>query len=506
MAFDVGDSTTGDAVNNYLYSDSYGTMHDFGDLITINNWGTDAVDQHAIRVPISAETSDVAEDDDGSNLERLEYLQNKTDDILAGIRMAGGSIGDVFYCDDGGSDSGAATTWATAETSLKDCYDKASAGDIVMVAPAHSETLANAQIAFDTAGVMVIGIGDGADMPMIDFQHGNSSIDVTGASNTIKNMNFYSSTAATDIGIEVTAADFTIEDCLFNDVGTYQFTICIDLDDEAENCTIRRCRLESITGQTGATSAIAATDDVVNRLIIEDCHIWGDFDNGGLYSSKANTNALIRNNSITNNESGDHAIEFTAAMTGDLVNNRLSGDTYGQILDSGSMRCFGNMQSVGIDSGAEDIPLIAGKSYCRKMMFGDLNAKQALFTVAGGPILITHLTGHATIACGGATTLNIQIDATETGEDYDLSTDVDIQSVDAGGKVVFSDAILEGVTTPAPKGATGCGGQTLAWVAQEGIIESDPSAGGSTGNIEWHMVFTPLANNVTVVPAVGNDE
>lgn len=504
-AIEFSGGMTGDLVDNRLYSNTYATMLDPGSMICIGNVGTDAINQQSIAIPISAETSDVTEDDDGSDLERLEYLQNKTEDILAGIRMAGGSIGDVFYCDDGGSASGAATTWATAETSLKDAYDKASAGDIVFIAPAHSETLGNAQIAFDTAGVRTIGIGDGADMAMIDMQHGSSSLDVTGASNTIKNIHFYSSTALTSIGIEVTAADCTIEDCLFTDIGDYEFAITIDLDDEAENFTMRRCRLESLTGTTGATSAIAITDGVVNRLIIEDCHIWGDFDNGGLYSDQVNTNALIKNNSITNNETTDHAIEFTAAMTGDLINNMLSADTYGSVLDPGSMRCFGNMQTVGIDSAAEDVPLVAGRSYARAMLSGDLNAVQNLFDVDGGPILITFFIGHCTVDADAATTREIELDSDDTGKDYDFSTAVDIQAVNQGDYIVFDETLGESVLTVAALGASGSIGMNVNWMCEEGlIICQNTSADGGNGNVEWYMTFTPLVNGVEVIPQAGN--
>jgi len=67
-------AATGVWANNYLYSDSYSTMYEPGSLKAFNNWGTDALDQQAIRIPLSADTSDITADDDGSNLERLEDL------------------------------------------------------------------------------------------------------------------------------------------------------------------------------------------------------------------------------------------------------------------------------------------------------------------------------------------------------------------------------------------------------------------------------------------------
>jgi len=355
-------------------------------------------------------------------------------------------------------------------------------------------------ITINTAGITIIGIGEGAEQPRIDHQAAATSIVVTAAGVHIKNMNFHSTTIATAIGIDLGAgaADFILEDCVISDSSTdFEFVIGLNLGAEAERCTVRNCRFESVTGNTGATSAIAITAGVVDRLTIEGCHIWGDFDNAGIYSTQINTSALIRNNSITNNETGDHAIELTGAMTGDLIDNFLNADTYGSVLDPGSMRCKGNMQTVAIDVGAEDVPLVPGKSYMRSKTAAVITATDALFTVTGSPIVITSCYGLATTAIGGACTLNLQVNAT-SGKDYDLSTDVDIQSVDEGGLIIFDSTILEAVTTPAPIGATGAAGTPLNWLIVPGDIESD--AGGDTGVITWYIVFTAAGPGCEVIP------
>jgi len=500
FAIEFQGAATGICAGNWMYTNAYATMLDPGSMMCLGNMGTIAINEQAIAMPISADTSAVTEVSDGSDLERLEYLQNKSDDILAGIRMAGGTIGDVYYVDAAtGAEGSDGTTWEAAEAlitqGIADCT--ANKGDIVFVAPGHTEALAAAQVTINTVGVTIIGIGDGTDMPIVDMQNAASSWDVTASSVTIKNINFHSSAAATAICLDIDAPEFTIENCLFTDIGDFEFAITIDLGATAENTTIRNCRLESLTGTTGATDGILI-GGVVDRLIIEDCHIWGNFSNAGIYSTQINTNALIKNNSVTNNNSGNCAIEFTGATTGDLINNKLSGNTYGSVLDPGSMRCFGNMQTVAIDTGAEDVPLVPGKSYMRYKTSGAITATDQLFTVTGSPIIVTSCFGLATTAIGGACTLNLQVDATAAGEDYDLTTDVDIQTVDQGGMIVFSNAILEGVTTPAPKGATGCGGQAVNWLVVPGDIESDSA--GDTGAITWYIVFTPVGPGCEVIP------
>jgi hypothetical protein len=491
---------TGSCVDNTMYGDTIGAILDPGSLYCSGNTAVTSTDEAALPIPLSAVSSGIAEDDDGSNLERLEFLQNKVEDILAGIRMAGGSVGDVYYVDDGGS-GGSATTWATASTTLDAGYSlcTANVGDIVFVAPAHDEDLGDAQVAMDVAGVTVIGIGKGDQIPQIVCNHANSSVDVTAAGNTIIGLNFHSTTAASAIGIDVDAGDFTMEDCLFTDAGDFEFAITVDLGATAENATIRNCRFESLTGTTGATSCIAVTGGVIDRLIVEDCHIWGDFDNAGIYSDQINTNALIKGNSITNNESSDHAIELSAATTGDLVDNMLSASTYGSVLDPGSMRCFGNKQCVGTDTGAEDIPLIAGKTYARAKLDGDLNASDNLFSVTGSPIIVKGFLGKCTVACGGATTLKIFCDADDT-YDYDLSTSVDVDTVDPGGNLAFTSVINESVLTVQTVGASGSLATPVHWWVEEGMLESTVDAGGSTGDIEWYMIFTPVESGCEVIP------
>ena len=524
-AIQLNATTTGMAIDNRIFTDAFATGITVADLYWIGNLYVDATDESGYPIPAvgdrtdnyigtnsadnDAVTSAVLANGDGSSVERLEFLQTKSDAILAKLGATGVGVGDVYYVDSvTGDTADNGTTWALAEATISqgeaDCT--ANKGDIVFVAPGHSETLGDATIAMDSAGVTVIGLGDGADMPCVDMQHGNSSLVVTAASVTIKGINFYSSTAVTDTSVDLStgASDFTIEDCLFNETGGFEHVISINVGAEGENCTIRNCRLEGITGSTGSTSGIFIAG-VVDRLIIEDCHIWGNYTNAGIYSTAINTNALIRNNSITNNNSGNHAIELTGATTGDLINNMLSGDTYGSVLDPGSMRCFGNMQTVGIDAGAEDIPLIAGKSYSRSMLDGDLNATQNLFDVDGGPILITFFVGHCTVDGDAATTRDIYLDSDDAAKDYDFSTAVDIQLVNQGDYIIFDETVGESILSIAAMTGSGSLGPAINWMCEEGlIICRNTATDGGAGNIEWYMRFTPLVSGVEVIPQAGN--
>jgi len=88
LAIQLSGAMTGVLAHNYLYSDSYTTMLDPGSMICVDNWGTDAIDQQAIRMPLSALTNDVAADRDGSALERLEFLCKYFETGTAGALVA----------------------------------------------------------------------------------------------------------------------------------------------------------------------------------------------------------------------------------------------------------------------------------------------------------------------------------------------------------------------------------------------------------------------------------
>lgn len=214
-----------------------------------------------------------------------------------------------------------------------------------------------------------------------------------------------------------------------------------------------------------------------------------------------NTACLIKNCEVTNLSSGQHAIEFTAATTGEIVNCQLAGNTYGSILDPGSMRVHDCTQSLGIDRAAIDIPLKAGQTYSMSVAADEVT--QDLFSVSG-PILIKSFNGIVNVLIGAnVTTLKVHLDVDAGATyDHDFSTAVAIETDVAGTMYVFS-AANPGVLTPLTPAA--CGSNLLmgsGWFCQAGMVEQTASAdpGGAIGDhITWYMTFTPLVDNVVVI-------
>jgi len=427
----------------------------------------------------------------------------RTEELNLDDKTMLGCAGTIRYIDSGTSGDGSGLTLENAYVTVALAEAACGAGDVVYIADGHDEEIGDLLI--NVANVSFIGLGEGDARPLLTLNDNTDEITIDAAGVTMKNIRIQSGVTACvkafyidDAGIGCTLDSIAFIDGEASTVD--EFVDVIQVNAAASNLTVKNCTYYSLDATGHTNSFLDLGETTIDSPTIEGCTIFGMFAEAPIWGGAAAVpvNVVIKDNVISNTTTGQFCIEFTGAATGTCVNNMLYADTYGAVLNPGSLKCFGNMQTVGVDTAAEDIPLIAGKSYSRIKTSGVITATDQLFTVTGSPIIVTSFIGHATTAIGGGCTLNIQVDAAAAGEDYDLSTDVDIQTVDQGGLIVFDPAILEGVTTPAPLGATGCSAMPLNWFVVPGDIESD--AGGDTGAITWYMVFTPVGPGCEVVP------
>lgn len=271
--------------------------------------------------------------------------------------------GNVWFVDSGHSDASDSASYgrnpdlpfATIDYAVGKCT--ASNGDVIYVAPGHAETvIAAGGIDLDVAGISVIGLGSGALRPTVTFTtSANADVDVDAASITVKNILFVNGIDDQVAMIDVNADDFTIEDCEFRAGSSTQALRFIYLASAnvADRCIIKNCKFTSTAD--GGDSAIDI-EDAQDGVRIEGCWIDGDFDDAGIESDAVFTNALIKDNVISNRATGQHAIELSGAATGLLVGNSLYGDTLGTILDPGSMKCLGNYETDAVDQAGVPTP------------------------------------------------------------------------------------------------------------------------------------------------------
>lgn len=128
-----------------------------------------------------------------------------------------------------------------------------------------------------------------------------------------------------------------------------------------------------------------------------------------------------------------------------------------------------------------------------------LNGADNIFTIAGGPVLVTRLVGIVTTEIGAnAATCQIQITTTAPAGTVNLSTAVNIETDAVGTSYTFT-AATPGVLTPTTVGALD---QLPAnvWLCPIGTIKATCSA-ANTGVIKWYLVYQPLSASSVVAAA-----
>lgn len=204
----------------------------------------------------------------------------------------------------------------------------ANKGDIIYVMPNHYEAIITAgAIDADVAGISIIGLGAGDNMPQIDYTNTAGSF-VIGANNvTVENINFHANVSAVVVGVDVDAGiDYaTVRNCRFDveTTATDEFLITIQTNDASNFATIEGNDIDN--GLGGSVHAIKFTADTDGTQVIGNT-IQGDYSTaniGGITTLSTKLN--IANNLLINGNSGalgtEPVIELLTGSTGTIQNN-----------------------------------------------------------------------------------------------------------------------------------------------------------------------------------------
>jgi len=414
-------------------------------------------------------------------------------------------------------------------------------GDVIYVAPGHTETIATAgAITLDKKGLKVIGLGIGDDRPTLTWTAVDATLAIDDCDILMKNFKFVQGIDAIVVMVDVNGDDITLEDIEWPEPAAAQAVSFVDVDgggaNACDNFKMIRCRAIQHTAGADQVVDIAVVQDGTQIL---DCVMDVDCENACVYSPAVHTDCVIAGNKLHNRQAGDHAIEFSAAATGFIVDNRLAGDTSGTILDPGECRCAGNIETTAIDSPGYPTPVaivdnagnILGANSAdntfdstavvanangsiverleqvqvtqeRCIVKADgavLGAADDLFTITGGPIMVTNLVGIVTTQIGaGLSTCQIVEAVTAPAANVNLSTAVDIDGDLVGGSYTFTAVALP-VLTPTPAGALPLVPE-VKWLCPIGTINATTSA-ARDGVIAWYITYKPLSPASVVVAA-----
>jgi len=272
--------------------------------------------------------------------------------------------GDVFYVDSAtGSDTDTGLTWALAKATLDAAVALCTDGnhDVIYVASGHAETLA-ADVTLDIDDVTVIGIGSGVDMPEFTFDTTTDEFIVDAQGVTVYNLRFLAGIADVATGFDLQdESDYcSIIACEFPEpaTATHEFTTVIALTTGADNVTIAYNTFINQAATPGNSYFVDCGAAAIDSLTIVGNHVNADSAGALIFSDKADTNLIIANNTLIQEDQDKLCIELSSTATGLISNNmlcNLGGTSY--LLDPGSCHLDRNRANIAIDSASFIFPL-----------------------------------------------------------------------------------------------------------------------------------------------------
>lgn len=221
--------------------------------------------------------------------------------------------GNIYWVDSGSGLIGKGTyerPYATVAAALAKC--SANSGDEIRIKPGHSETISGAAgIAFNVAGVRVVGYGTGSARPTFNFTATASTITVTAANVTLQNMLFTGGIDAIVTMLAISAADCALLGIETRDV-TGQMVSAITTATGADRLLIDGYihRGAAAAGGANAIELVGADDGVTIR------NFWidGNFSAANIQNVTGVMTNLAVYNGIARNRNASDVI-FTAAAT-----------------------------------------------------------------------------------------------------------------------------------------------------------------------------------------------
>ncbi len=280
----------------------------------------------------------------------MPYLSNLGVNLLAESQVLFVDSGhaQTLDSDDGEHGHSFQRPFATIDYAIGQCT--ASQGDVILVAPGHTETIVGATgFVLDVIGVTIIGIGVGTLRPTLSLGTATAAtLNVTAANCKLSNLRVISALANIAAGITIGAsADGTIiEKCDIRDgnAAALEMVIGISVTADADDIVIRNNNFSTVPsgGCASAIKLVGGSD----RCIIEGNTCYGTYSAAALDADQAaSLECVIKNNTFAN--IGTVGCALHASTTGVLINNMIAGN--GGTLDGGLtntdlMYCLGNLE------------------------------------------------------------------------------------------------------------------------------------------------------------------
>lgn len=238
--------------------------------------------------------------------------------------------------------------FATIDAAISACT--ANAGDVVYVMPGHTESVSGAtSIVADVAGVSVVGLGQGTDVPTITYTTATTaSIPVSVNNVRFENFKFVANFADIVAAFTLTTAkNFTLRNCVFADsAADVNFLAIVETNttnNAADGLVIDGCSW--ITPDLATTSMVNVDGDL-DSMVIKNCYVNLGVNTSDLpalvevATGKDITNVQILDNNVVRLNDANPLLvtcDTTTANTGVIARNYVRhADTAGELLITAS--------------------------------------------------------------------------------------------------------------------------------------------------------------------------
>ncbi len=210
----------------------------------------------------------------------------------------------------------------------------ASQGDVIYVMPGHSESISGiAAIAASKAGISIVGIGVGPLRPKITLHTTATTIAISAANVTFRNLRIATDVDAVVAVFNITAAGVTLDAVDFVETSACACLQFVLTTSAAKDLTIQNCRwVQTATAATALVNWIllvgADRAKIVNNFANIKGYATSNPANGIVVGSTTlSLDVEIGNNSfISQNSTGTIVISLYTGTTGFVYGNRVASD------------------------------------------------------------------------------------------------------------------------------------------------------------------------------------
>lgn len=385
-------------------------------------------------------------------------------------------------------------------------------GDVIYVMPGHVEAVTGAaglNFATGCDGVTVVFQGNGADRAQINLTTSTAAQVVIAANNVaLINPKFVAGIDAVAAAVSVTGTDCTLINVEYFDATAIYTTIQVITTNAAKRFTINGYTYYEGTAGTTKTEAIRIVGGDHHRIM--NLNITGTFSTSNFNNVTTATTVFVGQNWYLNNlNSATVPVSFVSTSTGAVAGATLVATT-GAISSSfvTASNVVFDITSVGTipgATGANGVPLggnagSGGELYIQGAAKTPTSGTMTLFTITGGPIIVTELCGVVTSTIQSqATTLKFTAVPT-AGSATDVCATGDLNALAAGNLLipVTSFATALPITLTAGVGPVAAATLITSFTMGAGIVRVTWGA-SSSGAVQFSMRYKALAANVSVV-------